>query len=47
MPEPNLPPLRLRDSDGLADGQPHNVDILDVAHVRTRLPELPQQKRER
>ena len=44
MPEPNLPPLRLCDSDVAPSTSPHMVDI---APLRKALPELPSKTRER
>ena len=44
MPEPNLPPLRLCDSDVALSNSPHMVDI---APLRLALPELPSEARKR
>ena len=44
MPEPNLPPLRLCDSDAAPSTSPYMVDI---APLRMALPELPSETRKR
>lgn len=44
MPEPNLPPLRLCDSDAASSTSPYMVDI---APLRMALPELPSETRKR
>ncbi len=47
MPEPNLPPLRLHDSDLPGKNEIKRAGAFDVAKSRGNLPELPQRKRER
>lgn len=44
MPEPNLPPLHVN-VDGVAR-MPHR-DLVDVQFLRSRLPELPEETRQR
>ena len=56
MPEPNLPPLRLRDSSGTIFPPDHvnncgdfasNPNVLDVSPLRESMPEMPAAARAR
>ena len=46
MPEPNLPPLILYDSNTINKAS-HNSSIVNIDEVRGQLPELPEAKRRR
>ena len=47
MPEPNLPPLRLRDSAASSAKASSSPNALDVAPPRSSMPELPWARRRR
>lgn len=46
MPEPNLPPLHLYDDKSMPEGVKPS-DVISIDAIQKRLPELPNQMRER